>query len=61
MTISQRIASIERQRRLHDNVIPLDAPPERRTTPRWLEWSRANEQNPNAGKSYDRFGGGEAA
>ena len=61
MTLTERIASIEAQRRLHDNVIRLDVPRERRTTPRWIEWSRANQDNPNAGKSYDNRWGGDAA
>ena len=58
MTLTERIASIEAQRRLHDNVIRLDVPRERRTTPRWIEWTRENEKR---GKSLDNRWGGDAA
>jgi hypothetical protein len=44
MTLTERIASIEAYRRTHDNVIRLDAPRERRTTPRWIEWTQVNER-----------------
>ena len=61
VTLTERIASIESYRRTRDNVIRLDAPRERRTTPRWIEWTRENQTNPNAGKSYDNRWGGDAA
>ena len=57
MTLTERIASIEAQRRLHDNVIRLDVPRERRTTTRWQEWSRENQR----GKDLSGYIGPDAA
>ena len=61
MTLSERIARIEAQQHLPSNVVPIAERRERRQTPRWIEWTKANEQNPNAGKSYDSRWGGDAA
>jgi hypothetical protein len=58
MTLTERIASIEAYRRTHDNVIRLDAPRERRTTPRWMEWTNANEKR---GKDLSGYIGPDAA
>ena len=61
MTLTDRIATIEAQRDLPSNVIPFERRP-RRQVPRWIEWTRENQTNPNAGKSYDsRWGGGNDA
>ena len=61
MTLTERITSIDSKRHLPDNVIRLDERRERRSVPRWLEWTRENQTNPNAGKSYDNGWGGDAA
>lgn len=58
MTLTERIASIEAHRRLRDNVIRLDVPRERRTTPRWLEWTQENQQR---GKDLSGYIGPDAA
>ena len=58
MTIRERIAKVEAERHTPDNVIPFRKP-ERRTTARWLEWTRENEQR---GKDLSGYiGGGNAA
>ena len=61
MRLSERIARIEAQQHLPANVVPIPEPRERRATPRWIQWTQENQANPNAGKSYDRFGGADAA
>jgi hypothetical protein len=61
VTISERIAKVEAANHLPDNVIRMDEARDRRTTPRWIEWTRDNQTNPNAAKSYDNGWGGEAA
>lgn len=43
MTISQRIARVEAQRDLPNNVIQFRLR-ERRQVPRWIEWTRENEK-----------------
>ena len=58
MTLTERIASIEDYRRAHDNVIRLDVPRERRTTPRWIEWTQENEKR---GKDLSGYIGPDAA
>ena len=44
MTLSERIARIEAQQHLPKNIVPVDAPRERRAIPRWLEYTQANER-----------------
>ena len=59
MSLTDRIARIDDHRHLPANVIRLDERPERRHTPRWLEWTRENQQR---GKDMTGpVGGGDAA
>jgi hypothetical protein len=59
VTISERIAKVEAANHLPDNVIRMDEARDRRTTPRWIEWTRENEKR---GKDLSGYiGGGEAA
>jgi hypothetical protein len=44
MDLLERITSIDSKRHLPDNVIRLDERRDRRQTPRWIEWTQANER-----------------
>jgi hypothetical protein len=56
MTLTERIQRIEAERHLPDNVVPFERR-ERRQVPRWIEWTRENEQR---GKALDMWGGDAA-
>jgi hypothetical protein len=44
VTLSERIARTEAQQRLPDNLHRFDEVRERRSVPRWIEWTRENEK-----------------
>lgn len=57
MTLSERLKDHPTERRLPANVIPFRRPTERRAVPRWLEYTRQNEQR---GKDLTGFSGDAA-
>lgn len=59
MTLSERLRLIEAERRLPDNVVPFGRR-EKRETPRWIEWTRANEKR-SVKDLTGYVGGGDAA
>jgi hypothetical protein len=60
VTISERIAKVEAANHLPDNVIRMDEARDRRTTPRWIEWTQENEKR-SVKDLTGYIGGGEAA
>ena len=44
MTGPDRIKQVDNDTHLPTNVHPITERPARRATPRWLEWSRENQQ-----------------
>lgn len=58
MTLIERIARTEAQQRLPSDLHRFDEPPVRRSVPRWIEWTRENEQRGSdlTGYIYDGCG-----
>lgn len=57
MTLTERLAKTEDERHMPSNVVPLTDRPVRRAVPRWIEYTREQE---NRGKSLDQWSGDAA-
>ena len=47
MSFTERLAKAD-PRHMPDNVVPMQRRPERRATPRWMEWTREHQSERNA-------------
>lgn len=60
MTIRERIQQAEQQRHMPDNVVRIERP-QRRTTARWLEWTREHQHEVESGRDLTGYIRGEVA